>query len=203
MCSSSLSPQLPISIHALLAEGDAVLNSLFPEIQHFYPRPPRGGRPVAFFISRGLLLAISIHALLAEGDSFRGREASSCGISIHALLAEGDLQAFSRCCFLAQFLSTPSSRRATPRGQRGENGVKFLSTPSSRRATCPDRLSRAFPSISIHALLAEGDAIVRSMFCCPSYFYPRPPRGGRRHCLAHVARFRVISIHALLAEGDG
>ena len=34
------------------------------------------------------------------------------------------------------------------------------------------------------------------------YFYPRPPRGGRRPRLAKTARRGVISIHALREEGD-
>ena len=34
------------------------------------------------------------------------------------------------------------------------------------------------------------------------YFYPRPPRGGRRGRLRHVAEGWVISTHALREEGD-
>ena len=79
---------------------------------------------------------------------------------------------------------------------------QFLSTPSARRATA-----------------AETPAE-----CPHSYFYPRPPRGGRpppalyhlemllflstpsarratsRHC--HLGEIRQISIHALREEGD-
>ena len=58
--------------------------------EHFYPRPPRGGRPVAFFIFFHPF-PISIHALREEGDS------SGC-------------TAFRG---YARFLSTPSARRAT------------------------------------------------------------------------------------------
>ena len=100
------------------------------------------------------------------------------------------------------FLSTPSARRATRSIVCMPDGAPFLSTPSSRRATSCGLLS-VFPGyISIHALLAEGDASLRS--CSPflSHFYPRPPRGGR-HPAAHPAeRPFPISIHALLAEGD-
>ena len=35
-------------------------------------------------------------------------------------------------------------------------------------------------TISIHALREEGDAVRRSMSAFTMYFYPRPPRGGRR-----------------------
>ena len=63
------------------------------------------------------------------------------------------------------------------------NGVQqtvFLSTPSARRAT---GFSSMYLSIA-------------------SYFYPRPPRGGRRdRCRNAQAGYR-ISIHALREEGD-
>ena len=56
----------------------------------------------------------------------------------------------------------------------------FLSTPSARRATS----RRA------------------SSWLCPSYFYPRPPRGGRRCRCSLVVVGELISIHALREEGD-
>ena len=105
---------LPISIHALREEGDSTSMSFAAAFLHFYPRPPRGGRP-------------------SPSPGFR---------------------------LITQFLSTPSARRATRRYLR-------LCSPWS---------------ISIHALREEGDSIrffgisVASYF----YFYPRPPRGGRR-----------------------
>ena len=34
--------------------------------------------------------------------------------------------------------------------------------------------------ISIHALREEGDVSLYILYTCVSYFYPRPPRGGRR-----------------------
>ena len=33
-------------------------------------------------------------------------------------------------------------------------------------------------------------------------FYPRPPRGGRRHSLRELLQIGIISIHALREEGD-
>ena len=56
----------------------------------------------------------------------------------------------------------------------------FLSTPSARRATLSG-FSRVY-------LL--------------SYFYPRPPRGGRPPLPPERARIQRISIHALREEGD-
>ena len=57
--------------------------------------------------------------------------------------------------------------------------------------------------ISIHALREEGDAVMASMISAASYFYPRPPRGGRRSFLGlKPNHFPEISIHALREEGD-
>ena len=59
--------EISISIHALREEGDAELFRCRPAGEDFYPRPPRGGRPVAFPL--GIVLrSISIHALREEGD---------------------------------------------------------------------------------------------------------------------------------------
>ena len=56
----------------------------------------------------------------------------------------------------------------------------FLSTPSARRATCMPRCNPGAIAISIHALREEGDARLTQRRVTMSYFYPRPPRGGRR-----------------------
>ena len=56
----------------------------------------------------------------------------------------------------------------------------FLSTPSARRATDliePEAVER---KISIHALREEGDSAWPMSTASNGYFYPRPPRGGRR-----------------------
>ena len=146
-----------ISIHALREEGD--LHAPFQKMvtQYFYPRPPRGGRPRwwplpecrNYFYPRpprgGRLLGLHL--------CFNGIR-----ISIHALREEGDLVLGRDIGQNAQFLSTPSARRATAAGQAALQGShisihalreegdkhtgtlqgtspKFLSTPSARRAT--------------------------------------------------------------------
>ena len=58
--------------------------------QHFYPRPPRGGRRGRNGILP-LTLPISIHALREEGDSIpKSNVLHKRPISIHALREEGD-----------------------------------------------------------------------------------------------------------------
>ena len=149
-----------------------------------------------------LRIAISIHALREEGDAGPAFPRCRPAISIHALREEGDAAKSMWNAQPAEFLSTPSARRATPPGQvqqirhvdfyprppRGGRRIiyfplpinlLFLSTPSARRATLCFRVCDSFVSISIHALREEGDLR-----------YPRPP--------AHQG----ISIHALREEGD-
>ena len=101
---------------------------------------------------------------------------------------------------------------------------RFLSTPSARRATCDRGVERHDFGISIHALREEGDEGLENDLAAleisihalreegdprslcsaapPGYFYPRPPRGGRRSPPPHHQGAGGISIHALREEGD-
>ena len=80
------------------------------------------------------------------------------------------------------FLSTPSARRATRSGHRSSAPLLFLSTPSARRATHFSGHRQGTGEISIHALREEGDYLAPHQKSTGAYFYPRPPRGGRRYC---------------------
>ena len=126
----------------------------------------------------------------------------SCLISIHALLAESDGESVVKIVEQWAFLSTLSLRRATsypglqsarlqnfyPRSPCGERRPVPTAPPPPAnfypRSPCGERL---FPrsvhlqpiNISIHALLAESDALLCN---------------NPGSCL--------ISIHALLAESD-
>ena len=123
----------------------------------FYPRPPRGGRPILPTI-KGMFPSF------LSTPSARRATGNVCGgdflgvISIHALREEGDCFSGKALTHGIKFLSTPSARRATSLMVTMPFLMRFLSTPSARRATC------------------------RSRYCRPQqrYFYPRPPRGGRR-----------------------
>ena len=168
-----------ISTHALREEGDAQRERARPAEIYFYPRPPRGGRqqggkageeyykflptpsarratPAAR--SRGRSEDISTHALREEGDRHQAGDPGVDGISTHALREEGDRNPEKVRAAYERFLPTPSARRATQ--TVGPPGIAFgfLPTPSARRAT------------------AELVILTRPM----AYFYPRPPRGGRR-----------------------
>ena len=148
--------QRAISIHALREEGDGKHRRTSYPQQNFYPRPPRGGRPI-----NQLRQAFQIQFLSTPSARRATRRARQCR-------------------YIYKFLSTPSARRATPRthhpslGRRisihalreegdprghgdGAGHQEFLSTPSARRAT----------------------STLRSGTSWTGNFYPRPPRGGR------------------------
>ena len=59
-----------ISIHALREEGDCAWLGCVGRRNHFYPRPPRGGRQ-EFSLPVCVDVEISIHALREEGDWWR------------------------------------------------------------------------------------------------------------------------------------
>ena len=100
---------LDISIHALREEGDCLIVRQRGPAQDFYPRPPRGGRPVTLGCSH-IRVMISIHALREEGDM------CLLNLMLNVLI----------------FLSTPSARRATTRDRkRGLMTKKLEPTPSA------------------------------------------------------------------------
>ena len=169
-----------ITIHALRGEGDRAQLLAWRRAEHFYPRPPWGGR-LHRYLPDPLVVVISIHALRGEGDR-RGRcFPPLLRISIHALRGEGDA---------ASGWTPGQTPRISIHALRGEGDAewaalalwchKFLSTPSVGRATGVGAPVDAFALISIHALRGEGDAPVTAPNTWDSDFYPRPPWGGRR-----------------------
>ena len=171
--------------------------------EHFYPRPPRGGRPTSMLFAAAFFLFLSTPSARRATVGGAGRKPSK-DISIHALREEGDLIAPGVVSPGVLFLSTPSARRATLQTAAGrqvnaisihalrEEGdlvfeepacdsvVLFLSTPSARRATLSTAWMEQGETISIHALREEGDVLSHCVPLRDKNFYPRPPRGGRQ-----------------------
>ena len=79
-----------------------------------------------------------------------------------------------------KFLSTPSARRATPRGKQAteSTAISIHALREEGDVQAGTVLGASGP-ISIHALREEGDRRVVPLFGLTLYFYPRPPRGGR------------------------
>ena len=123
-------------------------------------------------------------------------------ISIHALREEGDLPVSTICTASCKFLSTPSARRATHFCFRGPHCVVISIHALREEGDIQDRPETPKGGISIHALREEGDPVRLPWWCQSSYFYPRPPRGGRREFGISRIDEKTISIHALREEGD-
>ena len=101
-----------------------------------------------------------------------------------------------------QFLSTPSARRAT-RCLLGATPRYAISIHALREEGDFDSIAlAAYNEISIHALREEGDTRGGGRQRPFSYFYPRPPRGGRPVTVLDQHILSGISIHALREEGD-
>ena len=146
-------------------------------------------------------------------------------ISIHALREEGDLAEYPNGGKDVQFLSTPSARRATHSGtMTGPITLDFYPRPPRGGRPFWAQNSALAIGISIHALREEGDEGAHKMtytankflstpsarratrtarlrWTAGSYFYPRPPRGGRLLTAIFFSLLQVISIHALREEG--
>ena len=146
---------------------------------HFYPRPPGGGRrrlcdrqflifqflstPSGWRATNTALRLSEPVEFLSTPSGWRAtvglvKRAHNVKISIHALRVEGD--EIMRYAFRAQII--------------------FLSTPSGWRATLFGLNVWCKYKISIHALRVEGDRRTRRTCSRCRDFYPRPPGGGRR-----------------------
>ena len=186
-----------VSIHALLAECDNLLEKLRRPVKCFNPRTPCGvrhlwrrpARRTSGFNPRtpcgvrlpdcpiaGLFHVVSIHALLAECDHHRRGNGNNHG-------------SFNP--------RTPCGVRQHNR-KKGTRTMKFQSTHSLRSATAfiSDPLCLAL--VSIHALLAECDHILRASDSSGECFNPRTPCGVRRcNCRKWLARPAFQSTHSL------
>ena len=149
--------QLPISIHALLAESDGRRERCNIFVLNFYPRSPCGERLAAHSPTPRAAINFYPRSPCGERHNNHGREKPLWSISIHALLAESDRLAVCMCAISLNFYPrSPCGERRLPTALRTPHH-KFLSTLSLRRATelLPKRLGNTL--ISIHALLAESD----------------------------------------------
>ena len=168
-----------ISIHALHEEGDPEHFRIRAAQLHFYPRPPRGGRPSASSCNTGIRGYFYPRPPRGGRPGHPVDDLEAYGISIHALHEEGDVTDDGMVTIDAYFYPRPprGGRLATEGG--GIYVAVFLSTPSTRRATSSAHRKYLLKAISIHALHEEGDSFISS----------------------HVPA-QLISIHALHEEGD-
>ena len=236
-----------ISIHALREEGDAVVslpslarilflstpsarratemvdagNNFFAD---FYPRPPRGGRPLScrrrratknfyprpprggrqckcgsvFKYKTFLSTPSARRATRCVGVLVHGSEV----ISIHALREEGDTAPPAPITLFSRFLSTPSARRATV-----FVGLLDIVADISIHALREEgdmQQKRCQPSggISIHALREEGDLGATIDRLHRAIFLSTPSARRATFAVFGGVEKWLISIHALREEGD-
>ncbi len=93
--SYKLESGLYISIHALREEGDSATAGTDDHGRHFYPRPPRGGRPLEL---AGLPEFLNFYPRPPRGGRHRLilENRAYYIISIHALREEGDCKRLER-----------------------------------------------------------------------------------------------------------
>ena len=145
---------------------------------HFYPRPPRGGRPSVLGTIVGWVSFLSTPS--ARRATQTGQPSATTSANFYPRPPRGGrLELPEAQPDDVEFLSTPSARRATSPRPSPRRVSKFLSTPSARRATALQSAPGTVPLISIHALREEGDVGLVQQHPCTLHFYPRPPRGGR------------------------
>ena len=170
-----------ISIHALREEGDRDYLTSNRILPLFLSTP--SARRATQDNQQGVLSAVFLSTPSARRATLSIILPSyQFMISIHALREEGDLTYALIGNALILFLSTPSARRATPFSSFVHTYCfRFLSTPSARRATFHVFILLPSVLISIHALREEGDLASKASLLLLPYFYPRPPRGGRRY----------------------
>ena len=152
-------PYLTISIHALREEGDTTSRRYSPAQADFYPRPPRGGRPLKqrARTKRQIFLSTPSARRATTGNPERpesqrhfyprpprgGRRGASSGlscpqISIHALREEGD----------------DCRRRQFPCEEISIHALREEGDPIAAEDFVTE-------DISIHALREEGDLLQR------------------------------------------
>ena len=103
---------IKISIHALLAESDALRQLQFTLCRNFYPRSPCGERHFRCTVKCAICNFYPRSPCGERQYLVRGQR-PSWEISIHALLAESDYGDNKKIKVVRIFLSTLSLRRAT------------------------------------------------------------------------------------------
>ena len=193
-----------ISIHALLAESDAVITT-YPSWQsYFYPRSPCGERRRPRSGWKDGAQFLSTLSLRRATPYQRKIDQKSRSISIHALLAESDSTSFNLMIHHKNFYPrSPCGERPLGLPATSLAHREFLSTLSLRRATLTPKSTTGQTLIFLSTLsLRRATNAIIHLSTPTSHFYPRSPCGERlgqpfTHYIANN-----ISIHALLAESD-
>ena len=131
-----------------------------------------------------------------------GELAVNVNISIHALREEGDDCGTQGLRWIAISIHALREEGDGRRYFMGLFNFLFLSTPSARRATFPTSKPTRKQSYFYPRPPRGGRPTPSKTGRRGGDFYPRPPRGGRQVCLVRHDPVHDISIHALREEGD-
>ena len=167
-----------VSIHALLAESDALTLARLSLSPSFNPRPPCGERPI-FCVDGVFFQQFQSTPSLRRATYVLMMVLEPTTVSIHALLAESDSQRAIPARAGNGFNPRPPCGERPPGQFANDCRPQFQSTPSLRRATVYNKLAVKYFNVSIHALLAESDPHVGLCGAIPFRFNPRPPCGER------------------------
>ena len=214
-----------ISIHALLAESDPPYNLMIHHTQKFLSTLSlRRATRAASFQHRSH--QISIHALLAESDPAASRRKTT-DMNFYPRSPCGERPGYQRLCghptkdfyprspcgerLYTAICCAPPIPNFYPRSPCGERRSSVHSLHSSSCISIHALLAESdalktikalFDTISIHALLAESDAIIyQAVPVSIISIHALLAESDRAGC-SHVANRHQISIHALLAESD-
>ena len=169
-----------ISIHALREEGDQPRRPKWTHGPIFLSTPSARRATAVRTACARLFCRISIHALREEGDvcvplSLYAR----AHISIHALREEGDFHSIP-----LRYHSSISIHALREEGDSAAwagsdaSDISIHALREEGDVEISDKTVQV--PISIHALREEGDGFPTGAGLPTIYFYPRPPRGGRR-----------------------
>ena len=123
----------------------------------FYPRPLRGGRLAMQMQQQECCCEFLSTPSARRATSCAGHQIAETRISIHALREEGDAMCVAFSSAKAYFYPRPPRGGRPDHSKPASSEAQFLSTPSARRATACWAAARVPALISIHALREEGD----------------------------------------------
>ncbi len=147
---------------------------------NFNPLPPHGGRPLS-----AALTSKSMRAFQSTPSAWRETDASKIGstvviISIHSLRMEGDTSWRTRSCFIRDFNPLPPHGGRRPPSAARCSAGSFQSTPSAWRETCKE-IREALPK---------------------NTFQSTPSAWRETEAFECADSEAFISIHSLRMEGD-
>ena len=161
---------------------------------HFYPRPPRGGRLVLVVIIYQIVKFLSTSPAWGTTTLF----ICQCYHLTHFYPRPprgGRPYHSGNPTGIMLFLSTSPAWGTTTMATGGDDVYTFLSTSPAWGTTVQIYNRTRGVIISIHVPRVGDDRLDTDRKPQPLYFYPRPPRGGRRIVSVRVRVSATISIH--------